>query len=1602
MKTNCFSKTKLAGSILSVLISAFSYTLFAQEPYQAEEPGILIQDDGSLKSTQAAAWWASNNGSDYFMYFTWQELYSTCPCDKMTRMQVWRGGQGGTLVVDEGWEYGPTYKGDEVYDELGPDQLGIYYWEAPVSGHTYLIASWLDCWYACNPGSWKAGGNYYRYTAPLKPPKFKSVSDRISDQYIKLEWTRQTDVPTNKHTYRIYKDGGATHVAEVSGSTTSWIDRNVGPGETHTYHVRAYAATWNKYSTAVEFVGHTFDLGMTASTNEPKKIILSWNSTTGMHGYDASHTVEKFVLDRRDGNQPAENVFDNIASDGTTKTDDAGSLIPGYEYTYILTPYPKGDFHTDSAVGKMQPNGKFDGRVIAPSGNSGVAGVRVCAIRQDSIPQDTTTTYCDITDQNGSFEITNIYYYTSASFKIIPYKEGHGFNPASQEFSLDLDDTKQTVLDIVDTSAFTISGQITQPSNMGTCYMQGAEILVDGNVVAETDHEGKYSLSVDQIADYTISAQLEGHAFDPAEQTLHVVSDTGDVNFLDTTVFVLEGYLRASCNIYIGQGTMKVYASKNPQYCFDTIIETDTLTGYYQVELPAREYAIEILSFESESEEVQDGDVEGYFTVETVDLTFGDIEKDFIYRGSPKLTVTGFDVYGCGDFEDNPILVQGERTVLEFEVRETFGQESCLADTGYLIIYNGLVNESNRIDTVLLDSGMAKYEFRPGYPNIISPYLKHFEVRAVVEEEEDLWMVDALIEGNQPREQTFTTVSPELPFMILRDPPGDGSYSYLSEGTTTQTALRFSTEKSGSLNAWAQVKAGAKFESGFGVTVETEIWGSVKGSLEVGAKIVDQHEFALSITNSKEFSTSDNPDVIGEGGDIIAGSALNLIYALSDVITYDPATCSVKKTVDLSMGTDGFATTFIYTDSHIRNKVIPDLMFLRNYYEMAGSDSAMLYENQIKVWNQTLNLNEDLKKKSEFLENITVSALTKYEASKEISKTLSGAIEFSLYIEAGVAIEAGVEVGGVGVSGGVEAKFRTEWGGSRSGALIATRKTGYVLYDDDEFDSFTIDICADKVYGTPVFKLVAGESSCPWEPGTLPREGVQLISDTYNETVEDPDGQAVFHLQLGNTSQSDEPRFYNLVFYQASNPDAAAITCGGSPVQGGILTPYYIPAGGSKEATVTVKRGPEAWDYNDLQFALISGCGDGAIADTVHLNAHFESPCSRVSLTKPKDDWSVAGPDNNKLKIRLQDYDTELLEYISLQYATTGMNNWTTLMAMDKDNLDLGQTDLILLFEDVPDGVYDLRAVVECNVGRVYSDLVTGRVDRTAPGLFGIPEPEDLVLDSGDLVIAEFDEEINCLNLTKGNITLTNITQDSELDFEFGCFGSTVLIIPDAAGAVAAGDTLTASVSGVEDMFGNVMNQPVSWSFTIPDPGNLELGEEEDTDEDGVLNKDDNCPYAANAGQEDLDTDGKGDKCDDDIDADGVLNYEDNCTYVYNPGQEDLNEDGIGDICQDFTFIADPEAVSGLVLYENYPEPFADETLIKYSIANESQVILRVYDLVGNLMEVLVDHKQAPGDYEITWDSREFSSGIYFYSIYAKPVRGNRVFMQTRKMVLSR
>lgn len=86
--------------------------------------------------------------------------------------------------------------------------------------------------------------------------------------------------------------------------------------------------------------------------------------------------------------------------------------------------------------------------------------------------------------------------------------------------------------------------------------------------------------------------------------------------------------------------------------------------------------------------------------------------------------------------------------------------------------------------------------------------------------------------------------------------------------------------------------------------------------------------------------------------------------------------------------------------------------------------------------------------------------------------------------------------------------------------------------------------------------------------------------------------------------------------------------------------------------------------------------------------------------------------------------------------------------------------------------------------------------------------------------------------------------------------------------------------------------------------------------------------------------------------------------------------------------------IIGFHLMQNFPNPFNPSTKINYSIPQDGLVILKVYDVLGNEITTLVNEEKPVGIYELNFDAKNLSSGVYLYRIQA----GN--FSETKKFIL--
>lgn len=74
---------------------------------------------------------------------------------------------------------------------------------------------------------------------------------------------------------------------------------------------------------------------------------------------------------------------------------------------------------------------------------------------------------------------------------------------------------------------------------------------------------------------------------------------------------------------------------------------------------------------------------------------------------------------------------------------------------------------------------------------------------------------------------------------------------------------------------------------------------------------------------------------------------------------------------------------------------------------------------------------------------------------------------------------------------------------------------------------------------------------------------------------------------------------------------------------------------------------------------------------------------------------------------------------------------------------------------------------------------------------------------------------------------------------------------------------------------------------------------------------------------------------------------------------------------------------TGNILYQNIPNPFSSKTTIEFFIKEKCPVQIKVSDVLGRVIAVLVDEVKSKGHHKVIFSLDEFHSGLYYYSLEA-------------------
>jgi hypothetical protein len=88
-------------------------------------------------------------------------------------------------------------------------------------------------------------------------------------------------------------------------------------------------------------------------------------------------------------------------------------------------------------------------------------------------------------------------------------------------------------------------------------------------------------------------------------------------------------------------------------------------------------------------------------------------------------------------------------------------------------------------------------------------------------------------------------------------------------------------------------------------------------------------------------------------------------------------------------------------------------------------------------------------------------------------------------------------------------------------------------------------------------------------------------------------------------------------------------------------------------------------------------------------------------------------------------------------------------------------------------------------------------------------------------------------------------------------------------------------------------------------------------------------------------------------------------------------------------------------LSSNYPNPFNNNTVIKYGLTKTGPVQIYIYDIWGRIVVTLIDKIQDAGYREIRWEANNLSSGLYFYRLQAENQQIRHKMLLSRWLIKS-
>jgi len=1148
--------------------------------------------------------------------------------------------------------------------------------------------------------------------------------------------------------------------------------------------------------------------------------------------------------------------FTDVNGDGQWGESDSTRIRRDYNRLYdyiadgaVINPTLQACFHMDMGSGNTLING------TDPTNNASFVG---------SWSSSQAPVYPSwFTDHEGAYQVKNLNFGEGRTFRVLPSKPFHEFSPPYRLVTLNQINSTDNELDFTVTNMISLSGYVTN-DDAGICGEPNVEIRVDGVYRGlRTDSEGYYLLEVEPGKTVMLQPYKGGREafhFAPEKATFFSVTTPQSQSFSDLKRRNLVGSVTGgACEYALGPDSVATVTLSSIDGCLTLTEAVDANGDYAFLDIPPSNYTLAVAMntqlsgipelllmdpyFMANSQSI---DMEAsYHALDSVWTTDQDTIK-FNYRSALDFRVDGLDINSVGHvgFEQNI------PDTLDITVFENYYGGECLIDSGNVHIKDWVSDRSidgdDESDTLSYDfTGIQdeehpvhiRYGVLPGLPNIVYPHIKNLEITVSDPSgiRTKVSTIQARVMGQYPRNIDFATTAPELPLLILRRPPGDGSFATFAETSQSSTSFSMSFKDERTGETTIEAKLGVKTEMnmapmGVGTSIEVEAGYGLDAGFKTTSSLNGSTSIQMVTTTTTEYTTATAVELMGDRGTVFVGGALNLLYGTTDVLSINDDGDGYRLVSEALFVPDGFATTYIYSRGYIEDYLLPELEVL------SATDSTLVRD--IVLWGGLLDYENSLRWSTELDQNYSLSgggqALTITHSEETTTERL---IESSIEVEASFAASVGFEVAGSGVTGKTTTSVTFAMGASAGSTNTDIVSTSFTLMDDDHGDDLTVDVGTDPVYGTPVFKVIAGNSSCPYEEWrneggevvTTPRDepGMNWMTPSTALNVH-PDGVAEFKIGLSNMADSAGDRSYFLSYLTASNTHGAVIQINGEDADESAPIPFTLGYLEGDSALITLSRpeGSDVYAFEDILLKFAPECETNYAGVTqgytISFDAHFARPCTEAEIYQPQENWVVNTVTGDTLMIVAEGYDLgqSYFDELLVQYSSIGEVTWFAVDTLIADTLRFYDDLYKQLFWDVgtlPDGVYDIRLQSRCLAGLLNNEMppLRGIIDRQIPEVLGSPEPMDGVLNFNDEIAVNFTEPINPESISDVAITLLDLSTDEFItDFELTVSEGRLVIIPGLLNRYIENHTLRAHIQGHTDLYGNP-GEAYEWEFLV-------------------------------------------------------------------------------------------------------------------------------------------------------------------------------------------